>query len=284
MSEPILEVKELLDAHPVAEWTTRGLFHVLSSIYPNADEDWKQCVITEALGYKTNKFSRHEGVMLTVKRGGTSFYVVIDRNLELASDSAGYGTKAVQSSMVSSSSPVPARDGVKVHRSRPLMPGWYMTFKFTFTADLPFMIGALAGEAISKARPNYSLLGTNCYAFAAVLRDLLRKYAKDEHIGLTEDPRLKVEEQKRQEQEERERREQWEREREGELELERVEEGENSEGTEAEGEMKTAKGGTYRGILITTDEFVLSILVEAHPILLADLEKFKEKVRLHILF
>ena len=291
MSEPIPELVELLVHRLEGSTSTKHLVSLLTLFYSRLEHDWKGCIISEAIGWKEKGISRHEGVMLTVRRGGTPFYVVLERTWEpgpssdippdsdsnLATESA----KPASSSMVaSSSSGVLANDGVKIYRRIPSSSDRFLTFKLTFGSGLPFMIGAFVGQAISTQYPEYKLLDTNCYLFARLFGDLLKRYAEDEGILLTEDDHIKREAEAlaKQEAEALELQERREMEQ-----LEQLEQGGKREGKRTEevgGQgMKTAKGGTCFGMQITDEVKLAKALEKTYPILRKDFVEFVKAVR-----
>ena len=269
MSTSIPELGLLAD-QPTTTCTTNVIASLLTGLYCNPDcPSWEDCVISEAVGYKNDEdLSLHESVILTVRRGVTTFYVQLERTWgtgKRSDDSAQAGNssrlaKSSNASKVSISKPVRANDGVTVHRAAPSTTEKSITYRLTFHSAIPYMIGALAAESITLQCPNYKLLDTNCYFFAGLLCRLLEKYAKDEHIDFT-----KGDEEDRERERDRERGRMW--------------------GQEQQGKnMKTSTGGTFHGYPIIDEEYFQEMLVKTYPTLQTQIIKFRQMVRHHVLF
>lgn len=266
------------------------ILYMLVRLYERYPTAWMDGTIVSIHGFKKHDLWKHEGVMLKIRKGREQFYITMERDwseskarnrasssTDASSDnppdatpgpsltppadrttSSDGGQRRERESgkpnvvRVLSSKSVRARDGVELSRDMPLS-NWSCTFHLSFAQGLPLIIGALVGSMIMDSKPVYRLFRTNCFFFAGLFRELVKKYAADNNVACKDEEKpflgLAAEEDPESEQQ----------------------------------YLRTAKSGIYRGIPIVSQKYLKKNLPKIYPVLQDKFKEFEEAVSSHIL-
>ncbi|KAG6886222.1 hypothetical protein C0993_010784 [Termitomyces sp. T159_Od127] len=147
-------------------------------------------------------------------------------------------------------------DRIEFFSSVPNQHARHYTYTLEFPDGIPLFVVAAAAKAITQSKPFYQLLTTNCFFFAEVFREILKKYGLEQNVEVhkvKENVVLGCDEQEGMEHKEL-----------------------GHEG--AEQSLGYAKAGTYQGIPILGSAAIQTFVASVYPVLDRELQIFQEKL------
>ncbi|KAG6860211.1 hypothetical protein C0995_014244 [Termitomyces sp. Mi166 len=145
-----------------------------------------ECIILGVYGYKSKDPYQHENVLVMFRRGVETCYLRIDRDWKSTESSDASQTPTPQSTSsknakktllaVGTGNQVPADDTAQFSVMwLPTDERW--TFRMTeLQPPVPLYVATAIAKTITKRKPEYHILASNCYWYTAIFQGLMEAY------------------------------------------------------------------------------------------------------------